>query len=469
MTMILGVIFLLTLFGILTRRILRQSKLNMPPGSMGWPVVGETLRLYSDHPDSFFFTRQARYGEIFKSHILGCPCVMLASPEAIRFVMVSQSMLFKPTYPPSKERLIGPSALFFHQGSYHSQIKKLVQEALSLDVIKHMVPHIDSIAISALESWSSSASVVSTFHQMKQFTFDVAVSAIFGQLGTQHKEKLKINYFLLDRGYNCLPLNFPSSLYRKSLMAREMLSRILHEIIKERKQKMEMERDLLGYLLNFEQGALSETQISDNIIGVLFAAQDTTASILTWILKYLHENLQVLDSVKEEQIAIYRSNEEGKRPLAWSQTRQMVVTNRVIMESMRMASIISFTFREAVADVEYKGFLIPKGWKVLPLFRSLHHNPDFFLEPRTFDPSRFQTSPRPNTFIPFGKGDHSCPGNELAKLEMLILIHHLVTKFRYKVFNSGGKKIEYSPFPIPEQGLPAMFWKVKNTNESPLL
>ncbi|CAN0843265.1 Abscisic acid 8'-hydroxylase CYP707A1 [Linum grandiflorum] len=282
----------------------------MPPGSMGWPVVGETLRLYSDHPDSFFFTRQARYGEIFKSHILGCPCVMLASPEAIRFVMVSQSMLFKPTYPPSKERLIGPSALFFHQGSYHSQIKKLVQEALSLDVIKHMVPHIDSIAISALESWSSSASVVSTFHQMKQ--------------------------------------------------AREMLSRILHEIIKERKQKMEMERDLLGYLLNFEQGALSETQISDNIIGVLFAAQDTTASILTWILKYLHENLQVLDSVK------------------------------VIMESMRMASIISFTFREAVADVEYKGFLIPKGWKVLPLFRSLHHNPDFFLEPRTFDPSRFQ-------------------------------------------------------------------------------
>ncbi|CAN1324605.1 Abscisic acid 8'-hydroxylase 4 [Linum perenne] len=311
MGMILCAIFLLILLGIITRARQKQPyRPNLPPGSMGWPFLGETLRLYSQHPDSFFSTRQARYGEIFKTHILGCPCVMLASPEAIRFVMVTQSRLFKPTYPPS----------------------------------------------SSLESWSSSGSILYTFHQMKQFTFDVAVTAIFGDLGSEHKEKLKRNYFLLDRGYNCFPLNFPGTLYRKSLMARKMLSRILQEIIRERKEKMVMQRDLLGYLLRFngEEGGLSEQQVSDNIIGVLFAAQDTTASILTWILKYLHDNLHVLQSVQEEQRAIYRSNEEGKLALTWSHTRQMEVTNRVIMESMRMASIISFTFREAVADVEYK-------------------------------------------------------------------------------------------------------------------
>ncbi|CAN1324611.1 Abscisic acid 8'-hydroxylase 4 [Linum perenne] len=301
MGMILCAIFLLILLGIITRARQKQPyRPNLPPGSMGWPFLGETLRLYSQHPDSFFSTRQARYGEIFKTHILGCPCVMLASPEAIRFVMVTQSRLFKPTYPPSKERLIGPSALFFQQGSYHSQIKRLVQDSLSLDVIKHMVPHIDAIAISSLESWSSSGSILYTFHQMKQFTFDVAVTAIFGDLGSEHKEKLKRNYFLLDRGYNCFPLNFPGTLYRKSLMARKMLSRILQEIIRERKEKMVMQRDLLGYLLRFngEEGGLSEQQVSDNIIGVLFAAQDTTASILTWILKYLHDNLHVLQSVQ---------------------------------------------------------------------------------------------------------------------------------------------------------------------------
>lgn len=95
---------------------------------------------------------------------------------------------------------------------------------------------------------------------------------------------------------------------------------------------------------------------------------------------------------------------------------------QVIQESLRMASIISFTFREAVVDVEYKGkglshktssffscclffytpiimtkdlikrtgYLIPKGWKVMPLFRNIHHNPDFFPNPQDFDPSRFE-------------------------------------------------------------------------------
>lgn len=108
---------------------------------------------------------------------------------------------------------------------------------------------------------------------------------------------------------------------------------------------------------------------------------------------------------------------------------------QVILESLRMASIVSFTFREAVVDVEYNGnsnsaflefyfcsssnwhfnffvffffwvflnnnkwinsfiflvgYLIPKGWKVMPLFRNIHHNPEFFSEPQKFDPYRFE-------------------------------------------------------------------------------
>jgi (+)-abscisic acid 8'-hydroxylase len=104
----------------------------------------------------------------------------------------------------------------------------------------------------------------------------------------------------------------------------------------------------------------------------------------------------------------------------------------------------------------------------MPLFRNIHHNPEIFLDPQNFDPSRFevcgvankglkisqiyrsklqfyhvfifliicgcgwmQVAPKPNTFMPFGNGEHACPGNELAKLETLILIHHLLTKFKY--------------------------------------
>lgn len=110
-----------------------------------------------------------RYGEIFKTHILGCPCVMLASPEATKFVLVTHAHLFKPTYPKSKEKMIGPSALFFHQGDYHSSLKKLIQSSLSPNpnTMQKLVPDIEALAISTLESWAVGGKVVNSYHEMK--------------------------------------------------------------------------------------------------------------------------------------------------------------------------------------------------------------------------------------------------------------------------------------------------------------
>ncbi|XP_059455748.1 abscisic acid 8'-hydroxylase CYP707A1-like [Corylus avellana] len=458
-------IFLLTL--ILTYTFLGrgkkepQKRATLPPGSMGWPYVGETLQLYSQDPSVFFAAKQKRYGEIFKTHILGCPCVMLASPEASRFVLVTQAHLFKPTYPKSKERLIGPSALFFHQGEYHTRLRKLVQGSLSLEALRNLVKGIDAIAASTFDSWGG-GHVVNTFHELKKLSFEVGILAIFGHLDARYSEELKKNYSLVDNGYNSFPTNIPGTPYKMALLARKRLTMILSAIICERKEKKLEDKDLLGCLLNSKDGrgdTLSEDQIADNIIGVLFAAQDTTASVMTWIVKYLHDNPKLLELVKAEQKAVRKSNDdEGNQPLSWSQTRNMPTSYKVVLESLRMASIISFTFREAVADVEYKGYLIPKGWKVMPLFRNIHHNPDFFSDPQRFDPSRFEVAPKPNTFMPFGSGVHACPGNELAKLEVLIMIHHLVTKFRWELVESQSG-IQNSPFPVPMHGLPARFWK----------
>ncbi|KAL3614204.1 hypothetical protein CASFOL_042278 [Castilleja foliolosa] len=438
----------------------KQTPLKLPPGSMGWPFIGETLQLYYNDPNIFFSDKQERYGEIFKTHILGCPCVMLASPEASRFVLLNNADLFKPTYPKSKEKMIGPSALFFHQGGYHSYLRKLVQSSLSPEAIKKLIPGIEDIALSTLESWAC-GKVINTFQEMKKFSFEVGILAIFGHLEKKQKEELKENYSIMDKGYNSFPTNLPGTAYHKAIMARRRLSEILQEIISDRKEKKIRENDMLGNFLNskYDKGIdLSNDQIADNIIGVLFAAQDTTASALTWILKYLHDDRKLLEAVKDEQREIYIENEKGNRTLTWAQTRNMPFTYKVILESLRMASIVSFTFREAVVDVEYNGYLIPKGWKVMPLFRNIHHNPQFFSEPQNFDPCRFEVAPKPNTYMPFGTGAHSCPGNELAKLEMLILIHHLVNKLRWEVVGSQDM-VQYSPFPVPYNGLPARFCK----------
>ncbi|WVZ65186.1 hypothetical protein U9M48_014595 [Paspalum notatum var. saurae] len=446
------------------------SSLKLPPGSMGWPYLGETLQLYSQDPNVFFASKQKRYGEIFKTHLLGCPCVMLASPEAARFVLVTQANLFKPTYPRSKERMIGPSALFFHQGDYHLRLRKLVQGALGPEALRALVPEVEAAVRSTLASCDGR--VTSTFQAMKRLSFDVGIVTIFGgRLDERRKAELRKNYSVVEKGYNSFPNSLPGTLYSKAMQARRRLHGVLSDIMRERRRELERgaepgAADLLGCLMQAcgDDGAplLTDEQIADNIIGVLFAAQDTTASVLTWIVKYLHDQPKLLEAVRSEQAAVREATDGGRRPLTWAHTRRMPLTHRVILESLRMASIISFTFREAVADVEYKGFLIPKGWKVMPLFRNIHHNPDNFQDPQKFDPSRFQVAPRPNTFLPFGSGVHACPGNELAKLEMLVLIHHLVTGYRWEIIGSSDE-VEYSPFPVPKHGLPVKLWRENST------
>ncbi|KAL4350303.1 hypothetical protein AHAS_Ahas10G0128500 [Arachis hypogaea] len=268
---------------------------------MGWPYVGETLQLYSQDPNIFFASKQKRYGEIFKTHILGCPCVMLASPEGARFVLVTHAHLFKPTYPKSKEKLIGPSALFFHQGHYHTLIRKLVQNSLSPDTIRRLIPDIETEVVSSLESWVSAGDVVNAFQEMKKFSFNVGILSVFGNLEGNYRDQLKENYSIVEKGYNSFPTMIRGTSYSKALLARKRIREIISEIISKRKEQRLMEKDLLGHMLNYrdEKGkTLTDEQIADNVIGVLFAAQDTTASVLTWILKYLHDDQKLLEAIK---------------------------------------------------------------------------------------------------------------------------------------------------------------------------
>ena len=110
-----------------------------------------------------------RYGSIFKTHILGCPCVMISSPEAAKFVLVTRAHLFKPTFPASKERMLGKQAIFFSQGQYHAKLRKLVLRAFMPEAIKSIVSNIESIAKDSLQSMEGR--LITTFQEMKTVSF----------------------------------------------------------------------------------------------------------------------------------------------------------------------------------------------------------------------------------------------------------------------------------------------------------
>ncbi|XP_028184820.1 pectinesterase 2-like [Glycine soja] len=102
-----------------------------------------------------------------------------------------------------------------------------------------------------------------------------------------------------------------------------------------------MERYLLGHLLNYndEKGQmLSDDQIADNVIGVLFEAQDITASVLTWIHKYLQDDHKLLEAIKVEKMGVYEANEGGNMPLTWGRTDPNQNTGICIQNSCVMAA-----------------------------------------------------------------------------------------------------------------------------------
>lgn len=94
---------------------------------------------------------------------------MISSPEAAKTVLVTRASLFRPTYPPSKEKMIGPEAIFFHQGAYHSRLKKLVQSNFLPSAIKGSVSEIELIVLTLLSTWNNNNdNLINTLQEMKK-------------------------------------------------------------------------------------------------------------------------------------------------------------------------------------------------------------------------------------------------------------------------------------------------------------
>ena len=108
-------------------------------------------------------------------------------------------------------------------------------------------------------------------------------------------EELKQCYLTLEKGYNSMPVNLPGTLFHKAMKTRKRLGAIVAHIISARRER-QRGSDLLASFLD-DREALTDDQIADNVIGVIFAARDTTASVLTWMVKFLGDHPSVLKAV----------------------------------------------------------------------------------------------------------------------------------------------------------------------------
>ncbi|CAI0415822.1 unnamed protein product [Linum tenue] len=428
----------------------RARRHGLPPGSQGIPFVGETLQLISayktENPEPFIDERVGRYGPVFTTHVFGEPTVFSTDPDVNRLILHGEGKLVDVSYPGSISNLLGKHSLLLMKGSLHKRMHSLTMSFSNPSILKdHLLFDIDRLVRRNLRSWSDR---VLLMEEAKKITFELAMKQLMSLDPSEWTERVRKEYVLVIEGFFTVPLPLFSTTYRRAIQARTKVAEALSLVVRERRKEVEVSsagreeekdkkkkrNDMLAALLAGDEG-FSDEQIVDFLVALLVAGYETTSTSMTLAVKFLTDTPLALAQLREEHDQIRAKKKEGEA-LEWSDYKSMPFTQCVVNETLRVANIIGGVFRRAITDIPVKGYVIPKGWKVFASFRAVHMDQDHFKDARTFNPWRWQNnsgaaSPG-NVYTPFGGGGRLCPGYELARVELSVFLHHLVTRFSWE-------------------------------------
>ncbi|XP_042450792.1 abscisic acid 8'-hydroxylase 3-like isoform X2 [Zingiber officinale] len=444
-------IHILTLFSVLVFSVLAiwfrswksQLELRNIPGKLGWPLIGETVAFVSDFSSpsgiySFIKKRQRSYGRVFKTSVLGRFTIFMTGREASRFLLSGKDGVVSLNLSYAGKQVLGPSSLLTTAGEDHRQLRRLIGEPLSVESLKKNVEFINHWAINALEEWQSGRRVLVLEEASAVITNMIMSLAPTGE----EQEKFRANFKLISATFASLPFKIPGTAFHRGIQARNRMYEMLDRMIAKRRSGEEVQDDFLQSLLRKHSGddedseKLSDAQLKDNILTLLVAGHDTTTAALTWFIKFLGDNPDVLQNLREEHLQIQNarrsSSSSNSDHVTWSEVNSMAYTNKVISETLRKATILPWFSRKAAEDFTIDGYEIKKDWAVNLDVVSMHHDPSVFPDPEKFDPSRFDMPLKPYSFLGFGHGPRMCPGMHLAKLEICIFMHHFLCRYKWE-------------------------------------
>ncbi|KAI5668430.1 hypothetical protein M9H77_18283 [Catharanthus roseus] len=443
-----------------------SSNINVPPGSTGWPMLGENIQ-FAFGPQKFVKNRMEKYSqEVFKTSLLGEKLAIFCGAQGNKFLFTNDSKLLISWWPQSmKKALLFPEFVENSLKEVSALKRSFLHDILKPEALKQYIPVMDELAREHIEKEWEPNREVKAFPLSKKYTFDLACRLFMSVIDPAEIKKLADPFQLVTNGMFSVPIDFPGTAYNGAIKGGKLVREELLRIIRERRKELMMEnnnkeisggRDLLSRMLlvRDEDGELlSEMEISNNIIGLLVASYETTSTAVTFVLKHLAELPHIYSEVLKEQMAI--ANAKGSDELlTWEDIQKMKYSWNVACESLRVTPPAQGAFRESITDFTYAGFSIPKGWKTFWTVHSTHKNPKYFPDPEKFDPSRFEGSgPQPYTFVPFGGGPRMCPGKEYARLEVLVFMHNIVRRFQLEKL-IPNEKIVFHASPVPIKGLP---------------
>ncbi|PON90925.1 Cytochrome P450, E-class, group I [Trema orientale] len=421
---------------------------KLPPGSMGLPLLGETLHFFSPNTSSdippFIKKRTKRHGSIFKTSLVGRPVVISTDPDFNYFIFQQEGHLFQSWYPDTFTEIFGRQNVGSLHGFMYKYLKNMVLNLFGPESLKRMLPEVEQAANGKLQHWSSQ-DMVELKEATARMIFDLTAKKLISYDQNNSSENLRENFVAFIQGLISFPLNIPGTAYHKCLQGRKRAMTMLKNLLQERRANpRKQQSDFFDYVLEElqkEGTILTEAITLDLMFVLLFASFETTSLAITLTVKLLGEHPLVLKELTEEHERILKNREHAYSGITWKEYKSMTFTFQVIHETVRLANIVPGIFRKSLRDIQFKGYTIPAGWAIMVCPPAVHLNPAKYEDPLAFNPWRWEgieLNGGSKHFMAFGGGMRFCVVTEFTKVQMAVFLHCLVKKYRWNAIGGGN-------------------------------
>ncbi|MBT7983773.1 MAG: cytochrome P450 [Akkermansiaceae bacterium] len=356
------------------------------------------------------------------------------------------------------------------EGSHWRRQRKLIQPSFRPKLIEGFSQIMLSSSNRTIDRWSKFCESKTTFNlteEMNMLTLEIAGKSLLSDGFTRaakdiirwthviNKYSAGIPFPIINKKWFPSPLNF--KLRRALKEYRSFISKTI-----EARKGNDQGEDLLSVFLSMrdeETGQrMEEDEIAEEVLGVIVGGQETSATALVWTLYELSLNAEV-----EEKLLNEITNVTSGEQMDFSKIGELKYLKMVIQESMRLHPPFWFENRNAMHDVELGGVRIKKGSMIAISRYALHRNTDYWDDPETFNPDRFdEESSRENSRVdsfayqPFSSGPRVCIGRHFAMMEMTIILCSMLQRYKFRVDPHYKHKVATNLTMEPKGGLPVI-------------
>ena len=426
----------------------------VPPGSYGLPFIGETIG-WVRNPEAWVKAHLRNYGSIFKTRVMGRRVVVMLGPRANRFILWSHREHFQ--WGGGYGVFVGglfPGSLSMEDGELHQRHRGLLAPWFRGKAVENYYPIVSERIRARIRQWSE-RDEITAFDECRRLTLDMVARALIGPAAEGQTDRLAIDFETLSRGLlTPFKWDLPWMTYGRALRARLRLKAWISGAMERARESDE--DNLLTSLVRGQRGSrdhFTSEEMAPHILGLLFDGQDTTGSMMTWLLLELERHPQALQRLREEV-----GNGDGAEGAGWEEIAGFKYLDAVVQEIGRLHHPAPALPRMVVKEFEFDGYRVPEGTLVLYSPAASHRMPEAFERPEEFDPERFlppreEHKREPFGLVTFGGGPRACLGAPLALMELKVLAVALARGYRWEVVKGQDLRPRFFATKRPRSGL----------------